>query len=358
MNKKRKFRVAMIHYKTGMSEGGAENTIKAVSSELMKSGHEVYIITNYGDASIPRDLNVIRVPYVRIPFIKKLDYLSSMITFSLFAFFAALLKRCNIIHVHFYVDGFFPVLLSKVFGIKTVYTAHGILLEELKVATMADAIAAFCRYLKNYYATLGVKCRDAFVGVDEKLMKPNKMQGYALRKELGIGKGDFVVTVVARPAALKAPEVLYDIVKAADEKIHFILVGIGKWQKFHEMKRKNLHLFGIVPHDELPKFYQAADVSLHMETVPGICITMLESVACGTPIISATPGDGNNEAVSPEVGFKMPINANKISSLINRLPKIKPELNSMCRNGYRFLEKRGYLWRITAKSYERIYASI
>ena len=189
------------------------------------------------------------------------------------------------------------------------------------------------------------------------MVRDDKRQGYVMRKGLGIGKNDFVVTVVARPAALKAPEVLYEIVKKADEKIHFILVGIGKWQKFHDMKRKNLHPFGIVPHGELPKFYQAADVSLHMETVPGICITMLESVACGTPIISATPGDGNNEAVSPEVGFRMPVNAGKISSLINRLPKMK-KLGGMCRNGHQFLEKRGYLWRITAKSYEKIYTNI
>src|SRR3989338_9821462 len=105
-----KFRVAMIHYRTGMSEGGTENTIKSVSRELMKLGYEVYIITNFGRDRIPGDLNVIRVPYIRIPFIEKLDYLSSMITFSVFAFFAALIKRCNVIHVHFYVDGFFPVL--------------------------------------------------------------------------------------------------------------------------------------------------------------------------------------------------------------------------------------------------------
>ncbi len=107
MYMKRKMRIAMKHFKTGVSEGGAENTVKAVAAGLVKLGHEVFVITNYGRAELP-GMNVIRVPYIRIPFIEKLDYISSMVTFSVFAFFAALLKRCEIINVHFYTDGFSP----------------------------------------------------------------------------------------------------------------------------------------------------------------------------------------------------------------------------------------------------------
>lgn len=360
MNSRRKFRVAMIHYGTGRSEGGAENTVKAVSRELVKRGHEVYIITNFGKVRMPDGVNVIRVPYVRIPLFRKLDYLSMMVTFSLFAFCVALVKRCNVIHVQFYIDGFFPIVLAKLFGIRTVYTANGMLLEELKVASLADAIGVYCRYLKEHYDSLGIRCYEAFVGIDENLMKPDRKAGEKMRKRLGIGKDDFVVTVVARPAGLKAPETLYDIVRKTDENIHFILVGIGAWVKFQEMRkhRKNLHTFGIVAHDELASFYRAADISMHMETVPGICITILESIACGTPVISATPAGGAHEIVSSEVGYKMPLDAEKIAALIRSLSSKKRVLRAMCKDGSVFLGKKGYLWSITAQRYEKIYQDI
>ena len=64
-----------------------------------------------------------------------------------------------------------------------------------------------------------------------------------------------------------------------------------------------VHLPGNIPHAELATYYAAADVSVLASTREGWANVLLESMACGTPVV-ASDIPGNDEVVStPEAGL-------------------------------------------------------
>ena len=63
-----------------------------------------------------------------------------------------------------------------------------------------------------------------------------------------------------------------------------------------------VRLLGGVPHDALPALYSAADISVLSSSREGWANVLLESMACGTPVV-ASPIPGNDEVVTaPQAG--------------------------------------------------------
>lgn len=61
----------------------------------------------------------------------------------------------------------------------------------------------------------------------------------------------------------------------------------------------NIQFLGFIPEEELPKYYQAADLFvLPTEALEGFGLVTIESLSCGTPVI-ATPVGANPEVLGP-----------------------------------------------------------
>ncbi len=62
------------------------------------------------------------------------------------------------------------------------------------------------------------------------------------------------------------------------------------------MKRPRAARFGPIPHASLPRYYAAADMLVLASRREGWANVLLESMACGTPVV-ASPIPGNPEVV-------------------------------------------------------------
>ncbi|HEX7324873.1 MAG TPA: glycosyltransferase [Rhodanobacteraceae bacterium] len=59
-----------------------------------------------------------------------------------------------------------------------------------------------------------------------------------------------------------------------------------------------IHFMGATAHNELPRYYNAADALIDASNGPDVPNAVLEALACGTPVV-ATPGAGLREALAP-----------------------------------------------------------
>jgi glycosyltransferase involved in cell wall biosynthesis len=89
---------------------------------------------------------------------------------------------------------------------------------------------------------------------------------------------------------------------------------------FKESDFERVHLVGFIPHEELPKLFNLADLFVMPSFYEGFGLTLLEGIACGCPAVVSTTG------ACPEVGQGAVLLADpydpddfseKISSVIN-----------------------------------------
>lgn len=87
---------------------------------------------------------------------------------------------------------------------------------------------------------------------------------------------------------------------------------------------KRLRLLGSVPHALLPQLFTAADVTLHPSLVEGFGNVRLESLACGTPLVTTRAGDASlmvdGEAAGRVVDPTPQAIAEAVRSLLERPP--------------------------------------
>jgi glycosyltransferase involved in cell wall biosynthesis len=139
------------------------------------------------------------------------------------------------------------------------------------------------------------KVRLSRVGVDFELFKPID-RDYA-RKVLGLPRDAFVILYVSRFIREKGIHYIINAVKRLRESYgdRIVLVACGGYTTdpfYEELVRTTPYVFTMVPHDMLPFYYSAADVTCNFFTVwrqvatASIGVPLQESLACGTPVLS------------------------------------------------------------------------
>lgn len=219
----------------------------------------------------------------------------------------------DVIDAHyFYPDGVAAAWLARALNLPFVVTARGTDLNVLPqyqgvrrqilwAASRASAVITVSEALRQQYLTLGAEGRKAAVlrnGVDLTAFKPVERE--AARKLYGVT--GFTIVSVGNLVPLKGHALTIEAMASLPD-CQLLIAGGGPLRaSLQETARamgvsERVRLLGEVPHAELPRLFSAADVSVLMSEREGWANVLLESMACGTPVLATRVG-GNAEAIT------------------------------------------------------------
>lgn len=188
------------------------------------------------------------------------------------------------------------------------------------------------------------------VGVDLDFFSPQTVS----RSKLGLPEKSFIVGFFGAHSSdldggRKGMDVLLSVLRQAGKEVpqlHALLVGPG-WEEFAAESRargSSASSLGFVPRSAVPTLYSALDAYLVTARVEGGPMTVLESLACGTPVISTRVGlvpDVITEGVN---GFSAEIgDADSLSNAVATIasnPGLMSSMKSVARGSV-----EGYSWK-------------
>lgn len=227
-------------------------------------------------------------------------------------------ERRPILDAHyFYPDGVAAARLARRFGLPLVISARGTdinLIPEypgarrriLWAARQADALVAVSEALAQRMAELGMDDGKIHVvrnGVDLEHFAVGDRE--AERRRLGLSGPVWLSVGTLIP--LKGHELVIEAL-ADNRDATLVIAGEGPWRGALEAKARafglteNVRFVGSVKQNALVGYYNAADVLVLASSREGMANVLLESLACGTPVVATTVG-GNPEVIaSPAAG--------------------------------------------------------
>ena len=227
----------------------------------------------------------------------------------------------DVVHSHYWLSAWVGQRLAKNVGIPHVVTFHTLALIKMQsragemepderetverdAMLSADRIIAFSGHERDAMARLygadPVRVMLAPCGVD--LAKFRPMDQKEARQKLGMN-GEKVLLYVGRVEPLKGLDLLVETavqMEAEGEKVRMMVVGGGgpgepetdRVRRLAEERQVDdlIDFVGRVDHDELPLYYNAADVCVVPSYYESFGLVALESMACGTPVVATRVG--------------------------------------------------------------------
>lgn len=222
-------------------------------------------------------------------------------------------QRFDVIDAHYvYPDGVAAVWLGRKFGLPVVVTARGTDINLIPryriprwmicgVIQNAAALVTVSAALKTVLVALGAPDQKVTVlrnGVDTALFCPSPDRA-ALRLSLGITRKTLISVglLIERKGHHRTIEAMtqlpdFGLLIAGDGPERARLAALI--ERFNLKDR--VTLMGARPHAELPALYGAADASVLASSREGWANVLLESMACGTPVVASNIW-GNPEVV-------------------------------------------------------------
>lgn len=243
---------------------------------------------------------------------------------------------------YFFPDGVAAAIIAEKLNKPLVITARGTdlnLIPQYKkpremilwAASKATALITVCQALKDVLVDFGVAPDKVHVlrnGVDLDMFRPPEQRD-KLRKKLKI-TGRTIISV-GHLTERKGHDLIIRAIKDMD--VQLLIAGDGEEkQALKDLVRENqqeqqVTFLGSVPHEQLRDYYGAVDALALASSREGWANVLLESMACGTPVV-ATNIWGTPEVVStPEAGELVERSPSSISDGLTTLFARYPDRN-------------------------------
>lgn len=329
------------------------NFVERQTLELAaRPGVEVEVVAPLGRALIPlsqasrvldslfgqevwKGIVVHRLPFSQFPYVPSLR--PPALARRLLPLARALRQRFpfDVISAEFsWPDGPAAVAVGRALGVPVAIKARGMEFERraekaftrrqlLDSGLAAQGLLAVSGSMKRKMAAIGLPAERIAVhysGVDSELFRPGDRA--AVRARLGIS-GPLLLAVgnlIPEKGHWLAVEAL-----ARLEGATLIVIGNGpersallaRAQRLGVAER--LRLPGSLPHALLPAFFTAADVTVHPSFVEGFGNVRLESLACGTPLVTTAVGEAERIVDRPAAGRIVEPDPKAISEAVRSL---------------------------------------
>ncbi|NHZ43603.1 glycosyltransferase family 4 protein [Massilia aquatica] len=221
---------------------------------------------------------------------------------------------------YFYPDGVAAVKLGKHFNKPVVITARGSDISLIPnfakprkmiqwAAANAAAVITVCDALKTELVQLGADPATITPlrnGVD--LQRFHQGDRAGLRRELGLG--GFTLLSVGHLVELKGHDLAIGAL-AHLPGVTLLIAGSGvELARLQALARElkveeRVRFLGAVPQPELPRYYGAADALVLASSREGWANVLLESMACGTPVVASRVWGTPEVVAAPAAGVLM-----------------------------------------------------
>ena len=222
---------------------------------------------------------------------------------------------------YFYPDGVAAVLLGRYFKKPVVVTARGTDLNLIPrytlprqmirwAANKAAGLVTVCEALKRELANLGVEPERIQVlrnGVDLSVFRPVNRE--SVRSRLGL-HGPTILSVGHLIPRKGHDLVIRALTNLVD--VSLLVVGEGSERLSLESLAKELgvddrvRFAGSIEHERMHEIYSAADVLVLASHREGWANVLLESMACGTPVVASNVWGTPEIVRSPAAGLLLP----------------------------------------------------
>ena len=130
------------------------------------------------------------------------------------------------------------------------------------------------------------------VGVDfSRFDEVTQADGEALRRELGLSPGDFVLVYPAEFSARKNQAMLISALPSLPERVKLVLPGNGALMDACRAQAKTLGIQDRVlfpgQRSDIPRFLRAADVAVSASRSEGLPFNIMEAMYCGLPVVAS-----------------------------------------------------------------------
>ncbi len=308
--------------------GGMNVYVRELARHLGALGHQVDIFTRAHD---PRDA-VVEQPYpgVRLIHIRagrvedmgKMAQLEHLAEFAanMAAFAAADGAVYDLVHSHYWLSGLVGQRFAAARGVPHVVMFHtlgaiknslpvGEVEPEVRLAVERDIARACWRIvaatpgemqqLEHHYGVPSARVSVVPCGVNAELFQP--FDRFEARRRLGLSAQDDIILSVGRIEPLKGLDRLIEAVAMIRRPNLKLLILGGDEHSEPEVARlrvlagelgvaDRVTFPGTVKQDVLPLYYSAASVTAVASYYESFCLVILESLACGTPVVSTDVG--------------------------------------------------------------------
>lgn len=344
---------------------GVSTSIVSLEKALRDEGHEVFIVTVNPDNLSYRYENeekVIRIPGIPIGIY---DYRLTGI-YPLKAI--SRIKEWNLDIIHSHTEfgiGTFARILAKQLDIPLVHTYHTMYEDYIHYITKGHfnrSSKKIVEYLTMFYCDktakeLIVPSRKTYNLFKEKYHVEKEVRIVptgleverffhekfkesvilSIKKELGLNESDFVVLTVGRIAQEKNIKFLLEVAEKLIKKeksMKFVIIGSGPdYESFltwvvEKKLEKNIIFTNAIPWEDIPAYYQIADVFVTASKTETQGLTVLEAMAAGKPTL-CMKDDAFLDIVVDDLNGKFFETQSELEEIISQLKSDKRKLESM-----------------------------